>query len=49
MERFFNREFTFDRVARIILLALVVLLLVLGLRAIWDVLLPFLLAGIFAM
>nr|WP_314750173.1 AI-2E family transporter [uncultured Porphyromonas sp.] len=48
MERFFNREFTFDRVARIILLALVVLLLVLGLRAIWDVLLPFLLAGIFA-
>ena len=48
MERFFNREFTFDRVARTLLLALVVLLLVLGLRAIWDVLLPFLLAGIFA-
>ena len=48
MERFFNREFTFDRVARTLLLALVVVLVILGLRAIWDVLLPFLLAGIFA-
>ena len=44
MERFFNREFTFDRVARTLLLALVVVLVILGLRAIWDVLLPFLLA-----
>lgn len=48
MERFFNREFTFDRIARMFVLTIVVLLILWGVRAIWDVLLPFLLAGIFA-
>ena len=48
MERFFNREFTFDRIARMFVLAIIVLLVLWGIRAIWDVLLPFLLAGIFA-
>jgi putative membrane protein len=48
MERFFNREFTFDRIARMFVLTIIVLLVLWGIRAIWDVLLPFLLAGIFA-
>ena len=48
MERFFNREFTFDRIARMFVLTIIVLLVLWGVRAIWDVLLPFLLAGIFA-
>ena len=48
MERFFNREFTFDRIARMFVLTIIVLLILGGVRAIWDVLLPFLLAGIFA-
>ena len=48
MERFFNREFTFDRIARMFVLPIIVLLILWGVRAIWDVLLPFLLAGIFA-
>ena len=48
MERFFNREFTFDRIARMFVLTIIVLLILWGVRAIWDVLLPFLLAGIFA-
>ena len=48
MERFFNREFTFDRIARLFVLTIIVLLILWGVRAIWDVLLPFLLAGIFA-
>ena len=48
MERFFNREFTFDRIARMFVITIIVLLILWGVRAIWDVLLPFLLAGIFA-
>lgn len=48
MERFFNREFTFDRIARMFVLTIIVLLILWGVRAIWGVLLPFLLAGIFA-
>jgi putative membrane protein len=48
MERFFNREFTFDRIARMFVLTIIVLLILWGVRQIWDVLLPFLLAGIFA-
>ena len=48
MERFFNREFTFDRIARMFVLTIIVLLILWGVRAICDVLLPFLLAGIFA-
>lgn len=48
MERFFNREFTFDRIARMFVLTIIVLFILWGVRAIWDVLLPFLLAGIFA-
>ena len=48
MERFFNREFTFDRIARMFVLTIIVRLILWGVRAIWDVLLPFLLAGIFA-
>ena len=48
MERFFNREFTFDRIARMFVLTIIVLLILWGVRAIWDVLLPFIFAGIFS-
>lgn len=48
MERFFNRPFTFDRTVRIGLFAVILLFVVFCVRAIWDVIAPFILAGIFA-
>ena len=45
---FFKQEFTFDRIARILVLALLVALIIWAVQAIWSIILPFLLAGIFA-
>lgn len=48
MSHFFRREFTFDRIARMLVLSVLILLIYLAVQAIWSVILPFLLAGIFA-
>ena len=48
MSHFFRREFTFDRVARMLVLSVLILLIYVAVQAIWSVILPFLLAGIFA-
>lgn len=48
MSHFFRREFTFDRIARILVLSVLILLIYVAVQAIWSVILPFLLAGIFA-
>lgn len=48
MSAFFKQEFTFDRVARMFVLAVLVALILWGVQAIWGIILPFLLAGIFA-
>ena len=48
MSQFFRREFTFDRIARMLVLSVLILLIYVALQAIWSVILPFLLAGIFA-
>lgn len=48
MEHFFRNTFTLDRSVRIALALLSLSLLWLGLSAVWEVLLPFLLAGLFA-
>lgn len=48
MSRFFRREFTFDRIARMLVLSVLILLIYVAVQAIWSVILPFLLAGIFA-
>lgn len=48
MSHFFRREFTFDRIARMIVLSVLILLIYVAVQAIWSVILPFLLAGIFA-
>ena len=48
MSHFFRREFTFDRIARMLVLSALILLIYVAVRAIWSVILPFLLAGIFA-
>lgn len=48
MDRFLNRPFTLDRTVRIALFVLCSLALASAVAAIWEVLLPFLLAGIFA-
>lgn len=48
MDRFLNQPFTLDRTVRIALFVLCSLALVSAVAAIWEVLLPFLLAGIFA-
>ena len=48
MSPFFRREFTFDRIARMLVLSILILLIYVAVQAIWSVILPFLLAGIFA-
>ena len=48
MSHFFRREFTFDRIARMLVLSVLILLIYVAVQAIWSVILPFLLAGIFA-
>lgn len=48
MSHFFRREFTFDRIARLLVLSVLILLIYVAVQAIWSVILPFLLAGIFA-
>ena len=48
MSHFFRREFTFDRIARMVVLSALILLIYVAVQAIWSVILPFLLAGIFA-
>ena len=48
MSPFFRREFTFDRIARMLVLSVLILLIYVAVQAIWSVILPFLLAGIFA-
>ena len=48
MSQFFRREFTFDRIARMLVLSVLILLIYVAVQAIWSVILPFLLAGIFA-
>lgn len=48
MSSFFKQEFTFDRLARLLVLGALVFLILWGIQAIWSIILPFLLAGIFA-
>ena len=48
MSHFFRREFTFDLIARMLVLSVLILLIYVAVQAIWSVILPFLLAGIFA-
>ena len=48
MSHFFRREFPFDRIARMLVLSVLILLIYVAVQAIWSVILPFLLAGIFA-
>lgn len=48
MSHFFRREFTFDRIARMLVISVLILLIYVAVQAIWSVILPFLLAGIFA-
>ena len=48
MKQYLSRPFTHDRTVRMLLLILLLVLLIWGLSAIWSVILPFLLAGIFA-
>ena len=48
MLHFFRREFTFDRIARMLVLSVLILLIYVAVQAIWSIILPFLLAGIFA-
>ena len=48
MSQFFRREFTFDRIARMLVLFILILLIYVAVQAIWSIILPFLLAGIFA-
>ena len=48
MSHFFRREFTFDRIARMLVLSVLILLIYVAVQAIWSIILPFLLAGIFA-
>lgn len=48
MSQFFRREFTFNRIARMLVLSVLILLIYVAVQAIWSVILPFLLAGIFA-
>lgn len=48
MDQFFSRDFTLDRAVRIMLVVGGVLAFTFMLESIWEVLLPFLLAGIFA-
>lgn len=48
MDKFFSQSFTFDRTVRIFLSALILIFVMWGIHSLWDVLLPFLLAGIFA-
>ena len=48
MSHFFRREFTFDRIARMLVLSVLILLIYVAVQAIWSIILPVLLAGIFA-
>lgn len=48
MKHFLSQPFTLDRTVRTLLLTVLVLLVLWGLSTIWSVILPFLLAGIFA-
>ena len=48
MKQFLARPLTFDRMSRALLLAVLVILIFWTLQAIWSIILPFLLAGIFA-
>lgn len=48
MDKFFSQPFTFDRTVRIVFSVLICMAIVWGVYSLWNVLLPFLLAGIFA-
>lgn len=48
MEKFFREKFTFDKTARTLFYILLIVILVCIIKTIWAVLLPFILAGIFA-
>ncbi|MBF1047084.1 MAG: AI-2E family transporter, partial [Porphyromonadaceae bacterium] len=48
MKQYLSRPFTLDRTVRMLLLIVLLVLLIWTLSAIWSVILPFLLAGIFA-
>lgn len=48
MENFFREQFTFDKTARTIFFILFVIAITMMIRSIWSVVLPFVLAGIFA-
>lgn len=48
MDKFFSQPFTLDRTARIFFSVLILVALVWAVHSLWAVLLPFLLAGIFA-
>lgn len=48
MEKFFREQFTFDKTARTIFFILFVIAITMMIRSIWSVVLPFVLAGIFA-
>lgn len=48
MDYFFREQFTLDRIARTVFYILLIAIIVWGISSIWTILLPFLLAGIFA-
>ncbi len=48
MDRFFNKAFSFDRTARILFSLFLFFAVIFSLSLVWEVLYPFLLAGIFA-
>ncbi len=48
MDKFFNKAFSFDRTVRIFFALLLFFSVIFGLSLVWEVLCPFLLAGIFA-
>ncbi len=48
MDKFFNKDFSFDRTVRILFALLLLFAVLFGLSVVWEVLCPFLLAGIFA-
>ena len=48
MKQYLSRPFTLDRTVRMLLLFVLLVLLIWTLSVIWSVILPFLVAGIFA-
>ncbi len=48
MDKFFSKSFSFDRTIRIIFALLILFTFLFGLSLVWEVVCPFLLAGIFA-